>query len=223
MQQIITIDGPAGSGKSTTARLVAQALNWQYLDTGAMYRAIGLAMVRSGIDPTDEAAVCANLDRHTVDLGPGDPPVTLLNGEDVSGFIRTPDAAQASSQVAAIGCVREKLVAAQRRIGAERPCVLEGRDTGTVVFPDAGLKIYLDAPVRMRAERRLKDLGDNPGMSLDEMVREVEIRDERDRNRSVSPLGRAEDAVIVDTGGLTIEQQVERVLELARSRFGLDS
>ena len=219
LQKIITIDGPSASGKSTTARRVANALDWQYLDTGAMYRAIGLAMLDAGIDTSDQAKVCAAIGAHEVDLGPGDPPSVLLDGADVSKRIRSSEAAQASSKVAMLACVRAKLVEVQRRIGSNRPCVLEGRDTGTVVFPGAGLKIFLDAPARQRAKRRVIELGDD-SMSLTDMMREVEVRDERDRNRSHSPLIQAEDAVIVNTGLLSIEQQVQRVLDLARERFG---
>ncbi|MBS1261871.1 MAG: Cytidylate kinase [Calditrichaeota bacterium] len=222
LRRIITIDGPAGSGKSTTARLVAVQLGWQMIDTGAMYRAIGLAMLRDGIDPSDERAVCARIGAHALDLRPGSPPAVLLDGEDVSGAIRTNAAARASSEVAVHRCVRDKLVAAQRRIGSERPCVIEGRDTGTVVFPDAGLRIYLDAPVEQRAQRRLRDLGDNPGVTLAEMIAQVRERDRRDRTRAIGPLVKAPGAVVIDTGGLTVERQVARVLELARERFGGD-
>jgi CMP/dCMP kinase len=218
-QKIITIDGPAASGKSTTARMIARLLDWQYLDTGAMYRAIGLAMLDAEINPADQFAVCKQLDQCTVDLGEGEPPQVLLNGKDVSKRIRDTDVSQASSKVATLACVRAKLVEAQRRIGSNRPCVIEGRDTGTVVFPDAGLKIYLDAPARQRAKRRLNEMGDDR-VSLTDVMREVEVRDERDRNRTHSPLVRADDAEVVNTGALTVEQQVRKVLDLAQARFG---
>jgi CMP/dCMP kinase len=217
--KIITIDGPSASGKSTTARAVANALGWQYLDTGAMYRAMGLAMLDAGIDPADKVKVCAAIADHTVDIGSGDRPTFLLDGVDVSKQIRSSEAAQAASKVATLSCVRQKLVETQRRIASQQPCVLEGRDTGTIVFPDAGLKIFLDAPARQRAKRRLMDLGDD-SISLTDMMREVEVRDERDRNRAHSPLITPEDAVIVNTGSLSFDQQVRQVLDLARKRFG---
>jgi cytidylate kinase len=222
LKKIIAIDGPAGSGKSTTARAVAKRLRWQYLDTGAMYRALALQTLRSGRDLDSEGDVLEAFDEADIQFGDGFPPRILLNGEDVSDEIRTPEASDGSSRVSFHPEVRRKMVQLQRELGLRRPSVLEGRDTTTKIFPDAGLKVYLDGSVDVRAKRRKIDY-DKQGrdISLDEIARELRERDHRDSNRTEGPLTKAEDAVVLDTDPWTLEQQIEAVLNIARDRFGL--
>lgn len=219
--KVIAIDGPAGSGKSTTAKEVAKRLGWTYLDTGAMYRALGLAVRRAGGNPESLDDVKPSLKTVTLGFGAGFPPPMLLNGEDVSGEIRTPEAGQAASQVSVHSDVRRKMVELQRAIGLKQPCVLEGRDTTTVIFPDAGLKVYLDGTVEVRAKRRLRDYeAQGHPMSLDEVIADVVERDRRDTSRKDSPLSIAEDAVVIDTTEMDMEQQIQAVMDVALDRFG---
>jgi cytidylate kinase len=219
---IVTIDGPAGSGKSTTARAVADKLGYVYLDTGAMYRAVALAFLRedAGATPEDAREVLPDV---TVDVRyHGDDMHVFLNGEDVTEEIRTSDVGTMASEISALSAVREKLLHEQQRIGEKRNetdggVVLDGRDTGTVVFPDADVKIFMVADPRERARRRLKEYeeqGDRP--SLDDVQREIESRDELDRNRDIAPLKKADDAVELDTTGCTIEDQVQFVIDQVR-------
>ena len=191
---LVAIDGPAGAGKSTVARAVAAALGFTYLDTGAMYRAAAL----SG-DPVNAR----------VELPDGR---VLLNGEDVSDRIRTPEASRRASEVAADPAVRAAMVAQQRRLIDQGDWVAEGRDIGTVVAPGAEVKVYLTADQGERARRRAAELGADPH----EIERELVIRDERDMSRAESPLKKADDAVEVDTTGLTIDEVVERIVGLVR-------
>jgi cytidylate kinase len=221
---IIAIDGPAGSGKSTTARAVADRLGYLYLDTGAMYRAVGLAFARAGVAPSERTApeVLAALDldlRH----GAGGQEV-WLGGENVSEAIRTPEASRAASDVATLPAVREALVAQQRRLAAKYVAqgggvVLDGRDIGTVVFPDADVKVFLVADLETRARRRAAEQ-EQRGLTADvaALVEEIRARDEQDASRAVGPLRKASDAAELDTSTLSIEEQVERVLALARER-----
>ncbi len=217
---IIAIDGPAGSGKSTTARRVAARLGYLYLDTGAMYRAATLQVLRLGIDPADAGAVAAAVEACTIALEPSADGVRVfLDGEDVSDEIRTPEVTRHASAVSEVPRVRDVLVAAQRRMGRQGGVVLEGRDIGTVVFPEADLKIYLDAEVRIRAERRQAELAAR-GTPVDvaAVERDIVRRDAHDAGREHSPLRRAEDAIVVDTTRLSIEEQVAEVERLALAR-----
>ena len=191
---LVAIDGPAGAGKSTVARAVADALGFTYLDTGAMYRAAGLAA-----DPT----------RARIDL---DADRVLLDGEDVTARLRTPEAAERASRVAADPRVRRALVEQQRRIVAEGDWVAEGRDIGTVVAPDAEVKVFLIADPRERARRRAEQLG----ADVEQVLMEQSIRDQRDSERADSPLVAAEDAVEVDTTGQSVDAVVARIVELAQ-------
>jgi cytidylate kinase len=215
---VIAIDGPAGAGKSTVARLLARSLEIPYLDTGAMYRAVGLLALRSGLaTPLDEAAEAAVADlaaRHRIELaGAGETARVLVDGEDVSDAIRTPECALMASAVSAISGVRRALVPIQRQLGLANGCVMEGRDIGSVVFPDATLKVYLTASPDERARRRQHDLIDKGiETSLEEVRRQQHQRDLQDTSRADSPLHVARGSVVVDTTGSTLDEVVERLL-----------
>jgi cytidylate kinase len=224
----IAIDGPAGSGKSSVARVVAQRLGYLYLDSGAMYRALALkALLNDGLALTSEKEL-EDLARDTeIELQPvlprlHDPTVhnrVLLDGDDVTQSIRTNEVAQAASRVATIPGVRAVLVAAQQRAGANGGVVMEGRDIGTVVFPNAELKIFLEAAAQARAERRWKEHNEKgEKLELAEVVEEVHDRDKRDTERKVSPLLRAADAVLVDNTAMDVEETARLILLLARER-----
>jgi cytidylate kinase len=217
---IIAIDGPVGSGKSTLARRVAQLLGYVYLDTGAMYRALALKALRRGITLTDEAALESLAQQTRIDLvGGEDGHRVLLDGEDVSAAIRTAEVAQAASRVAVVAGVRHVLVAEQRRAGSRGSVVMEGRDVGTVIFPDAGLKIFLEASAESRAQRRWREhqqKGDQ--LTLEQVIEEVRDRDRRDRTRATSPLVRAADAVLIDNTAMDAEETARLVGMLARER-----
>lgn len=216
---IVTIDGPAGSGKSTTARATAERLGFVYLDTGAMYRAVALLFLRTDADPgSDEAdAVLSGLEMD-VRYDP-DGMRVFLGDEDVSDVIRTSEVGTMASQVSSLRAVREHLVREQRRIGFEQEerhggVVLDGRDTGTVVFPGADLKIYMVADVEERARRRQEQYEqEGKEISFSEVRREIEERDQRDRNRDIAPLRRADDAVLLDTSDKNIDEQVAFVVD----------
>jgi cytidylate kinase len=226
---IVAIDGPAGSGKSTTAKRVANALGWLYLDTGAMYRTIALAFLDREVPFTEEAAADLVADLN-LDLRMGtDGLRACLDDEDVTDRIRTSEASEAASRVSAFPVVRERLVAEQRRIANEhtsqgRGVVMEGRDIGTVVAPDAEVKVYMVANPEARAERRHRELvARGEEVTLDEVADEIGRRDARDATRKTSPLRQAEDAITLDTSGLTIDEQVERVVALVRERAATSS
>ena len=218
---IVAIDGPAGAGKSTTAKAAAERLGYLYLDTGAMYRAVALSVIRKGIDPDDEAAVgeCAQNSRVEQEPG-GEGTRTRLDGEDVSLEIRTQEVSNAASHVAVHPPVREVLVRLQKSIGEEGGIVLEGRDTTTAIFPDAELKVFLEASVEERAQRRYRELqAKGEAVDLAVLRTEIEERDERDRQtQSRTGPWPPEDAVRLDTTGMTIEGQVTRIVDLAKDR-----
>jgi cytidylate kinase len=201
---LIAIDGPAGAGKSTVARALAERLGFTYLDSGAMYRCVGLLSLRA---PGEEPAALARAAR--IELGAR----VLLDGRDVSEAIRTPEVSEAASRVASDAGVREALVAKQHRLTAHGDWVAEGRDIGTVVAPDASLKVFLTADPRERARRRAAELGAEEGTVLAEQT----LRDERDSSREHSPLRPAPGAVTLDTTGLGVEEVVGRIAGLARS------
>ena len=210
---IVAIDGPAASGKSTTAKMVAKKLKMTYLDTGAMYRAVTLALLRSNTDLDDYDSVCQVVDELELDIYDQEgKTVVILDGEDVSQAIRSVPVTKNVSAVSAMKYVREAMVEIQRNIGKKTNCVVEGRDIGTVVFPDAEFKIFMVADVKMRAERRLKELqemGDD--RSLQEVMADLKRRDKKDSTRAHSPLQKAGDAIEIDTSMLSINQQVEKV------------
>ena len=215
---IVAIDGPAASGKSTTSKMVAKKLNMTYLDTGAMYRAVTLALIRSNTDLDDYDSVCQIVDELELDIyDQGSKTVVRLDGEDVSQAIRSMQVTENASAVSAVKYVRKAMVEIQRNIGKKTNCVVEGRDIGTVVFPDAEFKIFMVADVKIRAERRLKELhemGEN--RSLQEVMTDLKRRDEKDSTRSYSPLQKADEALEIDTSMLTIDQQVEKIINLVR-------
>ena len=215
---IIAIDGPVGSGKSTLARRVAAMLGYIYIDTGAMYRSVALKALRRGVplEASDRLTALAGETRIDLRAFDGTQQV-FLDGEDVTAAIRTPDVAQAASKVAVVPGVRKVLVAEQRRAGEKGGVVMEGRDIGSVVFPDAQLKIFLTASPEVRAERRWREhqqKGD--AIDLARTLEEIRERDRRDRERTTSPLVRAQDAVVVDSTAMEPEEVARLVVMLAR-------
>lgn len=217
---IVAIDGPAGAGKSTVARGVARRLELLFLDTGAMYRAITWKALKEGVPLDDEEAMTRLARESEIELIPGeDGDRVTIDGQDVTDAIRTPEVTRNVSQVAAHAGVREVLVERQRELGQGGGVVAEGRDIGTVVFPQAPVKIFLVASPMERARRRAKDLeAKGHAVNLDELAAEIARRDAYDSNRAVSPLKAADDAVLVDTDPMTPEQVIERILEIARQR-----
>ena len=213
---IVTIDGPAGAGKSTAAKALARRLGYEFLDTGAMYRAVALAALRSGVRLDDEPGLQALLARLNLEMPAGR---VILDGEDISGLIRTPEIAQGSSVVAVSAVVRPKLAALQRQIAAGRDMVCEGRDQGTVVFADAGCKFYLNADPEERLKRRMRELeARGVRIDLDQARREQAERDARDAGRALAPLRPAEDAVVLDSTRLTLDEVVDQMEQEVRRR-----
>ena len=210
---IIAIDGPSGAGKGTVARAVAARLGYRHVDTGAMYRALAWKALHDGLDLADEAAVAAAAERATFDLEQGR---VGIDGHDVASAIRTPEMDRAATQVARHPAVRRVLVARQRGYGAAGAVVMEGRDIGTVVFPDADVKIYLDASPEERARRRATDPAhaSSHGAQLADVATALAERDRSDSTRLASPLAVAADAVVIDTTGVPIGDVIERVLGL---------
>jgi cytidylate kinase len=215
---VITIDGPAGTGKSSVALAVAERLGFEFLDTGAMYRAIGVAALRKEINLEDarELAFVAKHVRIEYDWVKH-PPGVLMNGESVGHLLRGADATRAASYVAVVPAIREMLVRQQQEIGRARPnLVTEGRDQGTVVFPDAEFKFYLDATPGERARRRVHQLrARGEIVDFQEILNQIESRDQRDKNRSVGPLSVAKDAEVVDTTHLSQQQVIDHIVERA--------
>ena len=213
---IIAIDGPAGSGKTTSAKVVAEHFNYLYIDTGAMYRAVTLFCIKNNLG-LDEKLICESLKNIKIDLIPSDKGQrTLLNGEDVSVYIRLPEVTKLVSPVSAMACVREAMVNQQRQIGRNKAVVMDGRDIGTVVFPDADLKIFLVATIEARAKRRFLEL-QKSGITipLEEIMEQIISRDEYDSSRENSPLKKADDAIEIDTSNLSIEQQTKLIIQYA--------
>lgn len=215
----IAIDGPAGAGKSTLARQVAAALGYLYVDTGAIYRTLGLAALRRGVDPQDGAAVVALLEDCTIDLRHGGDGVQrmYLNGEDVSQAIRLPEVSRYASGVSAIPEVRAHLMDMQRDLARRNDVVMDGRDIGTVVLPAADVKVFLTASPEERARRRWEELQQRgTPEAYEEVLKDLVERDAKDSGRAAAPLRRAEDAVEVDTTGCSLEESLERLLSVIR-------
>ncbi|WP_136796116.1 MULTISPECIES: (d)CMP kinase [Desulfosediminicola] len=225
-QDIVTIDGPAGVGKSTISRRVSAALQFTYLDTGAMYRAVALFVQRRGIALDDSDAISAAMDELVLELLPAQDEnsdvTVLLMGEDVSDAIRTPEMSMAASAVSKLAIVREKLTRMQQQIGSDGSIVAEGRDTGTVVFPGAAHKFFLVADPKERAHRRVLQLRAKGEEADEKEILAMTIeRDKNDRERAIAPLIQAEDAMAIDTTRLTIDEVCEEVLKAVRnSRSG---
>lgn len=216
MSFVVTIDGPSAAGKSTTARAVAERLGFLYLDTGAFYRALALKALGEGVRGDDAEALGRLAGATAIDFS-GSPAAAhvFLDGADVTSEIRTPEVSEMSSRIAAVPAVRRHMVAWQRALREKGPLVGEGRDLGTVVFPDADVKLYLDADLETRARRRLREMHSRGiAVTLEAVREDLARRDERDRTRSDSPLKPAEGARVLDTSGLDLEEQVKAVLDL---------
>jgi CMP/dCMP kinase len=215
---VVAIDGPAGAGKSTIAKRVAEKLGYVYINTGAMYRAVALWALRLGTDLSDMHRLEQLAKEARIELPPGGNRV-LLNGEDVTSAVREPQVSEAASKVSAVPGVRRALLELQRSIAEESSVVMEGRDIGSVVFPSAQVKIFLDADSRERARRRARELEQTGGnVNAANVASEMKTRDERDRKRTEAPLVQAPDAQLVDTTGLTLDQVEEAVLKIVRAR-----
>lgn len=219
----IAIDGPAGAGKSTIAKRVAKELSFIYVDTGAMYRAIALYLIKNGISPEDEERLTEACRQICIDIAyeNGEQQV-ILNGENVTGQLRTEEVGNLASAAAAKSCVREALLALQRNLAEKADVLMDGRDIGTNILPNAQLKIYLTASVETRAKRRfleLQEAGRKCDLAL--IARDIEERDYRDANRDIAPLKKAEDAVLVDSSSMSIDEVVACIRGLYRERSGL--
>ncbi len=217
----VAVDGPAGSGKSTVAKLIAKNMNIVYIDTGAMYRTVGLYCIENGIDTENEKDVESVLDNIKMDIKANiDGQTIFLNGEDVTLKVRTQEAGKAASHVAAILAVREKLVEIQRNMAKGTSVIMDGRDIGTNVLPNAEVKIFLNASVEERAIRRvgeLKALGENP--DFDEVKEQIKKRDYNDINREHNPLKKADDAIEIDTTGMTINEVTEKISNIIKEKI----
>lgn len=215
----IAIDGPAGAGKSTIAKIIAESLKITYLDTGAMYRAVALKAIRNGIDTKDEDSLVKMLEDTDISISyEQNNQIVYLDGEDVTKQIRTPDVSIGASNVAVVPQVRIKMVELQRKIAEERSVVMDGRDIGTYVLPNADVKIFLTASVEVRARRRYNELlekGTN-NISYDDVLKDVIYRDKNDSSRDFAPLKKAEDAIEIDTTELNIDEVVEKIKNIIK-------
>ena len=217
---VIGIDGPAGAGKSTVARTLAERLGLLYVDSGATYRAVALKTLKAGVSPDDEPAVVELITSATIQFVVGDPgPRILLDGDDVTDAIRSPEVSLAAAQVSRYPAIRQRMISLQRNMARGRGVVMEGRDIGTVVFPEASLKVFLTAASEERARRRLADDQQRgQAVGLEQTITAIERRDQLDKERKMSPLIPAPDAVELDSTNLTADQVVERILNVARNR-----
>lgn len=214
----VAIDGPAGAGKSTVARQVARALGYIYVDTGAMYRTVTLKAIRSGVAADDAERLARLAERIDIRLVPeSNGQRVWMDGEDVTEPIRSAEVTSLVSRVSAVSAVRQSLVAMQREIADGRGVVMDGRDIGTNVLPDAEVKVFMTASVRIRAERRWKELRDKePSVTVDDLMEKIAERDRFDSEREVSPLRQAEDAALLDTSGMSIDDVVDAIVALCR-------
>ncbi len=211
---LITIDGPAGAGKTTISRLLSRRLGYAYLDTGALYRGVAWAVHRGGVDPDDEAAVTALCRKIDLKFVPGpDRTLFYVNGEDATDAIRTPAVTMLSSRVSAHPGVRACLLDRQRAMGREKAVVVEGRDMGTVVFPEADVKFFLTASLEVRAARRFAEMKTGTAQTLVDVTTDMQTRDRNDASRAVAPLKPADDAILIDASVMPVETVIERMLE----------
>ena len=217
MNKEIAIDGPAGAGKSTIAKKVAEKLGLIYVDTGAMFRGIALYMTEKGIEGSETGKIKGEINNIRLDIVyENGEQLIILNDENVSKLIRSPEISKAASEFAQVPEVRERLLLLQRELAAKRPVVMDGRDIGSKVLPDASVKIFLTADVRVRAERRCKELIEKgEKVNLEDIMSDIKSRDEQDMNRKVSPLIQASDAVLVDTSSLSIDEVVDAIIKIA--------
>ncbi|WP_281886873.1 (d)CMP kinase [Paenibacillus sp. YYML68] len=218
----IAIDGPAGAGKSTIARLVASALGFVYIDTGAMYRAVTWKIMDKGLQPDQTGDMIALTKQMDIQLTPGEAGQNVfVDGYDVTGLIRTAEVTGYVSFVSSIAEIRQVLTRKQKEMAASMGVVMDGRDIGSHVLPDAEVKVFLTASVLVRAERRLKEIEHTqPGITLEQLMHDIATRDRMDEQRDASPLVQAPDAILVDTTSMTIPEVVDRILELCASRVG---
>lgn len=217
----VAIDGPAGAGKSTISRRAAQELGFIYVDTGALYRTVGLNALRKGTDLENPDAIAASIEGISVDLRyENGEQAVFLNGENVSPLIRTPEASMAASKVSAVPAVREFLFGLQQDIAAKNDCVMDGRDIGTVVLPHAQVKIFLTASAEARAQRRYKELVEKgQKVEFENVLAEMKQRDYNDSNRAIAPLRAATDSVTVDTTELTLEESIEKIIKTIKEKL----
>ena len=218
MSHNVAIDGPAGAGKSTIAKRIARRLGYIYVDTGAMYRAMAYYLLQNQVDAADQEAIAAACQHADISICYQDgEQVVLLNGENVNAYLRTEAVGNMASVSSVVPEVRKKLVELQQKLARETNVVMDGRDIGTVVLPDADVKVYLTASVETRAKRRFLELQEKgEPADLAKIAADIEDRDYRDMHRDISPLRQAEDATLVDSSDMTIDQVVERILELCR-------
>ena len=213
----VAIDGPAGAGKSTVARRVASALGYTYVDTGAMYRAVAWAVLAGGIAPSDADAVCALAERVEIRLEPGR---VFAGDAEITDRIRTPEISNLTSPISALPCVRTRLAVLQREMGRRGGVVMEGRDIGTVVLPDAEVKVFLSASLDERVRRRREELGASGiDLSTEQLEADIAARDTRDASRDVAPMVPASDAILLESDGLDVEQVVSRILEFCKVKI----
>ncbi|HEX5017503.1 MAG TPA: (d)CMP kinase [Actinomycetes bacterium] len=215
----VAVDGPSGSGKSSTARGVAERLGWNYVDTGAMYRALTWWLIQQGVDVDDPAEVARRVVEPTLDIS-ADPRqrAVFVNGQDVSAEIRDPGITSSVSAVSAVAAVRKRLVEVQREIMERGPVVVEGRDIGTVVAPDAAVKVFLVATTEARAARRAAEWAEEHDITIERTAAMLDLRDQLDSTRELSPLTQAEDAVVIDSTELSLDEVIDRVIALVRER-----
>ena len=216
MSYNIAVDGPAGAGKSTIAKAVAKKMNIIYVDTGAMYRAMALFMVREGVDLKNRDAIADKCREADITIRyEGGMQVVVLNGENVNPLLRTEEVGNAASVVSAIPEVRQKLVELQRKLAAESDCIMDGRDIGTCVLPNAQCKVYLTANSIVRAKRRYDELTEKgESCDLHQIKEDIEARDYRDMHRDISPLKQADDAILIDSSYMTIEEVIDKIINL---------